>query len=550
MDAIDREMKCQNNLNDILAIWNKTWRDFENATVGKQVFIFGMGAGADFYFDKYARHSEIAGFIDNNPKLQGKKACDYIFFPSIRIDESMIITDISPLIKLSPDKVLVLIASLKHYGEIAEELVDIGITNYFSIFCMEVNYRLTHNIPESIDRKRAFIEYFQKGNLLRNDKIFIQSIYNYGGHLKAIVEELKKQRPSLDVVWVQPENIELDKNANVRIIRQENYFACLHEYVRSKIWLIDGVYSFGDKPQGQICIQTKHWSSITLKSFYYDEAEFRRDEKVKEWLDKETKHMDYILIGSEFDMETCESGFNFHKNFVKVGSPRSDILFRKNKCREKIKKTYPCLNEKKTLLYAPTFRYQPNPEQYTPNAMIFENQLDFEVLKKSLDDSFGGEWFLLVRLHPSLLNRTWHVKLSSYVVDVSEYPDSQELVAGCDALITDYSSIMFEPAFVKKPVFLFTTDREEYLLKDRKFLIDYAELPFPIAESNEELAKNIANFNYDIYVKNIDAFFDKYDVHEDGHASERAARFILDLLDGKVHEGAPRDELDYRIERG
>ena len=77
---------------------------------------------------------------------------------------------------------------------------------------------------------------------------------------------------------------------------------------------------------------------------------------------------------------------------------------------------------------------------------------------------------------------------------------------------------------------MFTTDLEEYLKNERDLLLDYHSLPFPIACSNEELFKKINEFNYVEYVDEVDAFLEKYGVHEDGHASERAAKFISGLL--------------------
>ena len=62
-------------------------------------------------------------------------------------------------------------------------------------------------------------------------------------------------------------------------------------------------------------------------------------------------------------------------------------------------------------------------------------------------------------------------------------------------------------------------------------MIDYNTLPFPIAESNEQLAKNIRRFAQGKYEHGLDTFFEKYGVHEDGHAGERAAKFISDLID-------------------
>ena len=44
---------------------------------------------------------------------------------------------------------------------------------------------------------------------------------------------------------------------------------------------------------------------------------------------------------------------------------------------------------------------------------------------------------------------------------------------------------MFEAAFSGIPVILFATDIEEYN-KDRRFYFNIRELPFPLAENNQE----------------------------------------------------------------
>lgn len=144
----------------------------------------------------------------------------------------------------------------------------------------------------------------------------------------------------------------------------------------------------------------------------------------------------------------------------------------------------------------------------------------------------------MLRLHPVVAKQSDTVYRPEYVIDGSDYLDSQELVAACDIMITDYSSIMFEPAFVHKPVFLYAPDRGQYIDGERGLLIPYDELPFPIAETNEKLSENIINFNKEQYEKDIDEFFDKYGVHEDGHASDRGAEFICNLIDGKVKQDA------------
>lgn len=105
-------------------------------------------------------------------------------------------------------------------------------------------------------------------------------------------------------------------------------------------------------------------------------------------------------------------------------------------------------------------------------------------------------------MHP-FVSDTFVDEDDTRIINVSHYPDSQELVAVSDAMITDYSSIMFEPAFVRKPVFLFAPDRKEYINGERPLLIDYDTLPFPIAETNEQLAENIMNFDNEKYIQNV-----------------------------------------------
>ena len=151
-------------------------------------------------------------------------------------------------------------------------------------------------------------------------------------------------------------------------------------------------------------------------------------------------------------------------------------------------------------------------------------------LIKALEDKWGGTWYIFVRVHPCLIFEGEAIFQNKNIIDVSQYADSQELVAASNVLITDYSSIMFEMAYISKPVFLYAPDRKEFINGERKLLIDYDSLPFPIAETNEQLVQNIEVFEHTAYKTGLDSFMDKYGVHEDGHASERAAKFINDII--------------------
>ena len=101
-------------------------------------------------------------------------------------------------------------------------------------------------------------------------------------------------------------------------------------------------------------------------------------------------------------------------------------------------------------------------------------------------------------------------------------------------MVTDYSSIMFEAAYLKRPVFLYAPDKTEYIDGERGLLLEYDTLPFPAAVSNEGLWQCISEFNKTAYEKNVTFFLNRHGVREDGHASERAAKVITDLLKGKT----------------
>ncbi|MBD5522364.1 MAG: hypothetical protein HDR03_14265 [Lachnospiraceae bacterium] len=56
--------------------------------------------------------------------------------------------------------------------------------------------------------------------------------------------------------------------------------------------------------------------------------------KLASWK-RESEIIDYIIVGSEFDRESCKRGFKIEGEFIMAGSPRTDGLFREQQNREK-----------------------------------------------------------------------------------------------------------------------------------------------------------------------------------------------------------------------
>lgn len=530
LDSVPKIIEKGLFISDIDKYGDQTWENFEQALQGRHLFIFGIGKGFEYYITR-CKKDVIKGVVDNDKKVQGMKLNRILPRKLYDTYKHLCVSDISILNEYRPDEIVVLVTALKYYEQIFEQLDTYGIERKFSLLCMETNKRKNYTKEtKEIVKLQEQEEYDWEIN---RKKIVFMNQDTYCGHGKYITEQLLKLGSDLDIVWVV-NDITIEVPDGVRLISMFNHRAFYYEMETAKIWVSDYcVPTFLTKRPGQIFVMVKHWSSITLKSFALDVLKFKNETSPERLSGYTGENMDYIIVGSEFDEKSCRSGFAFTGEAYYAGSPRSDILFHPQGIREKICEQYHIDQDCHILMYAPTYRYSP---------VVFAKwearniELDYELVKRVLEKHFGGKWYILLRLHPKIIQESFEIKKPEYVINVSEHLDSQELVAASDILITDYSSIMFEPAFVKKPVFLFATDRKEYINGERELLIDYDTLPFPIAESNEELVQKIQDFNHQKYEENVTKFLDKYGVHEDGHASERAAMFILGLISGQIED--------------
>lgn len=535
MDIISRAMMERRQISSRKELNDQTWEDFEEKRIGKKVVIFGAGPCASIFWEKYADQADVCEIIDSDESKQGVLAGEIIPELFLLNNHSLVVQDLSYLKKYDAEDIIVLVASTYYYESMVCKLEELGIIHIFVILIMEANFRMAYNYDLKSDiytlkeKKIKCAESYSHLPIERN-KIIFRGAGSYSDHGKYITEQLLKCDENLDIVWIVNK---LDKQVpqGVRLVLLSNWGKYLYEMETAHIWITDQVFEdyIKKRPQ-QRYIQTKHWASVTLKKFYLDASTITDvEENVALW-EHNSNIMDYIIVGSEFDENSCRRGFNFSKDFLRIGSPRTDAMFHKDIMKYKICCEYKIPPSTKMLCYAPTYRYKQN-IQGSHIAEARNIDLDYVVIRKVLQESFGGEWIILLRLHPSVVRESKNIKHPEYVIDVSDYDDGEELCAACDILISDYSSIMFEPAFVKKPVFLLATDRTDYIDKEYDLLIDYDKLPFPIAESNAELVENIRNFDQMSYEKRVADFLEAYGVHEDGHASERAAEFILNLIE-------------------
>ena len=140
-----------------------------------------------------------------------------------------------------------------------------------------------------------------------------------------------------------------------------------------------------------------------------------------------------------------------------------------------------------------------------------------------------------MRLHYLVANKLDLTNLNDFAYDVSKYDDINELYIISDILVTDYSSVFFDYANLKRPIIFYMYDLKEYQCEIRDFYIDLDELPGPIIEREEDLInsiKNIKEYNKkynDKYVK----FSKKYNYLDDGQAAKRVVEECIKVNGGK-----------------
>jgi CDP-glycerol glycerophosphotransferase (TagB/SpsB family) len=217
-----------------------------------------------------------------------------------------------------------------------------------------------------------------------------------------------------------------------------------------------------------------------------------------------------VVVGSEKMVKIFKLTFDLsERQILRTGIPRTDFFFdetKKKLAKNKIYQLYPSLKEKKVILYAPTFR-----DQEIAN---FNLKLDLELLQAGL----GKDYIVLLRLHPVVRSKSNHTT-NDFVIDVSDYPNLNELLIVSDYLISDYSSIPFEYALLNRPMIFFSYDLECYT-KERGFFEDYREqMPGPVVQSTEEIVDVIKSNTFDL--QRIKVFSDVWNTFSDGHSTDK-----------------------------
>ena len=403
----------------------------------------------------------------------------------------------------------------------------------------------------ALEQKSPFLKkYIRKLRFARNqgryrrvaglpvdDKLIMFSSFmgkKYGDSPRAIYEYMRT-RPEFDdyrFVWAfrYPDNFRfLEQNPRTSVLKtnsDEHYKV----YATAKYWVVNSrVPDIIGKKDDQVYLQC--WHGTPLKRLGFDievkgqNAKYTVNELTSKYAIDGKKYT-YMTSPSAFCTEKFISAFGLDRigreNIViEEGYPRNDFL--SNYTEEdvaRIKEQLGLPTDKKLILYAPTWR----DNQYNAvDGYTLKEDMDFNLMREKL----GDEYVILYRAHYFVANNFDFSKYEGFVYNVCDHDEINDLYVVADMLITDYSSVFFDYAILKRPIIFYMYDLEFYRDEVRGFYISFDELPGPVVQTEDELIGAIEGMKEWTPDEKYRKFNDKYNYLDDGKASERVVERVF-----------------------
>ncbi|EHG5109383.1 glycosyltransferase [Campylobacter coli] len=248
---------------------------------------------------------------------------------------------------------------------------------------------------------------------------------------------------------------------------------------------------------------------------------------ISKWLNNRKINLFFVSAQMEFDSIVKNyTRYKFgQKEVVLTGFARHDALLKNNKTNTK------------QILIMPTWRH------YLSGLMIGNSGI--RELKDDFKESeYFQKWNLLLdsntlqklcekysytivfNPHPNIMPYLKEFDIPPYIKIANQNESLQMLFCNSSLMITDYSSVAFEMAYLEKPVIYYQFDKEEFFTSHtlQKGYFDYKKDGFgPVVENQENLLKELEillknNYKpFGIYKNNIDLTF----VFKDRRCCER-----------------------------
>ena len=340
----------------------------------------------------------------------------------------------------------------------------------------------------------------------------------YGDSPKYVYEALRARGDTRRVVWSYaeeragwPDDAVLVKRATWR------YY---YELARAEVWVDNqGLPPAAARRPGTRYLQT--WHGSPYKSMGYDQPQLQfGTPDVRQRFARDIGRWTHFCVQSPFAEEVFTRAFRHDAESLEVGYPRNDPLLQYDAAAVKeLRSRLELPDDRRVILYAPTFR---------DSRRVMRTMTGMPLNLAQMSDLVGDSCYLLIRAH-YLDRERIAARYSNFARDVSDHPDMAELLLCADGLITDYSSVMFDYALLRRPMLFYAYDLELYSQTRGSYFNLEAEAPGPVVRTEEEVVAWLADPDtpHAAHQERYEAFLQRFCTFETGRAAEQAVDAVF-----------------------
>ena len=355
--------------------------------------------------------------------------------------------------------------------------------------------------------------------------ILMESLPDFSDNTKAVYDEFIRRgvNKKYKIIWIINSSFKMENpDKNVKFLcrdlkRIAYYYWFAKCFISCNIFLVQ-------RRKDQFSIYLSHGTALKSIRDYYNVPD----------------EIASCLVAGEGVKELMSYEFRYDiEKTVALGFPRNDVLC----IGAKLPKGLFDKEYDKVIVWYPTYR------QHKRGWLLSASQDSLPVIndtqKAKVLNDYAVKNNVLIVLKPHFVQNVSYVKdlgLSNikFIDDsffVKNKISSYEFVGGCDALITDYSSIYYDYTLCDKPIALIWEDIEEYkqkpgLIENYEYYAQGAEKVYTI----EELVAFVDRVakGEDVLKNERRVIRDLSNFSNDGQSAKRVVDYILEKINYKV----------------
>ncbi|MDT0613081.1 bifunctional glycosyltransferase/CDP-glycerol:glycerophosphate glycerophosphotransferase [Streptomyces lancefieldiae] len=272
------------------------------------------------------------------------------------------------------------------------------------------------------------------------------------------------------------------------------------------------------KRRGQVLIQTQAGTPLAYTGLDLQERPAAaRDTDFTRML-RDVDSWDYVVSANRHSTLTWERVHPGGYTVLEYGQPRTDVFHRATAADvARLRESLGIPEGTVAILYAPAHR------DYRRTQRV---ALDLERVVTHL----GPRFMVLARAAPEHSGCAGPLVASGgRVLDVSDHPSVESLCLASDALVTDYSALVFDYAGLDRPIVLHADEPEAYEAARGTYVDLHAFPPGAVVRDEDELIDVFAGGHWrgSRSARLRAAFRERFCPHDDGRAAERVVRRVV-----------------------